>query len=191
MIDFNLVLETNTIKLRPLIKEDLTLYAELTGDKSMWIYFTSDLSDFDELTKWIDDALTQTSDKKRLAFSVINKDNNQIMGSTSFGNISYCDKRIEIGWTWIGKDFRGKGINNQMKFLMLKYCFEVLNFERAELKTDVLNIAARKAMSGMGFVEEGILRSHTLMIHNRRRDTIYYSILKPEWEEMKIRNKWT
>lgn len=190
MIDFNLILETGTIRLRPLKKEDLKLFAELTGDKSIWIYFTKDLSDFNELTNWVDDALTLASDKKRLAFSVINKVDNKIMGSTSFGNISYYDKRIEIGWTWIGKDFRGKGVNNQMKYLMLKYCFEILNFERVELKTDVLNIAARKAMSGMGFIEEGILRSHTLMTHNRRRDTIYYSVIKPEWEDLKIRNNW-
>jgi RimJ/RimL family protein N-acetyltransferase len=36
--------------------------------------------------------------------------------------------------------------------------------------------------------EEGILRSHTLMTNNRRRDTIYYSILKSEWPEIKSKN---
>jgi RimJ/RimL family protein N-acetyltransferase len=37
-------------------------------------------------------------------------------------------------------------------------------------------------MLKMGFVEEGILRSHTQMTHNRRRDTIYYSLLEREFE---------
>jgi RimJ/RimL family protein N-acetyltransferase len=49
----------------------------------------------------------------------------------------------------------------------------------------VLNLQARKALEKIGAVEEGILRSHTLMPHNRRRDTIFYSILKNEWLELK------
>ncbi len=45
------------------------------------------------------------------------------------------DKRVEIGWTWFGPEFWGKGLNIQVKSLMLKYCFEVLDFERVEFKT--------------------------------------------------------
>ena len=68
---------------------------------------------------------------------------------------------------------------------MLQYAFESLNLERVEFKTDVLNLQARKALKKIGAIEEGILRSHTLMTNNRRRDTIYYSILKNEWLQMK------
>ena len=86
-------------------------------------------------------------------------------------------------------EFQGNGINDQLKYLMLKYCFDNLNFERVEFKTDVLNISARKALKRIGLTEEGILRSHTLMTHNRRRDTIYYSILRSEWNELKIKKQ--
>jgi len=48
-------------------------------------------------------------------------------------------------------------------------------------------VPARKALKRIGAVEEGVLRSHTLMTHNRRRDTIYYSILKSEWDKLKYR----
>jgi RimJ/RimL family protein N-acetyltransferase len=56
---------------------------------------------------------------------------------------------------------------------------------RVELKTDVLNLRARQAMRKVGCVEEGVLRSHTLMHGGRRRDTIYYSILASEWARVK------
>jgi RimJ/RimL family protein N-acetyltransferase len=39
----------------------------------------------------------------------------------------------------------------------------------------------------VGKVEEGALRSHTLMPGNRRRDTIYYSVLRSEWPSVKKR----
>ncbi len=69
--------------------------------------------------------------------------------------------------------------------MMLQYVFEKLGFERVEFKTDVLNLQSRKALKNIGAVEEGILRSHTLMQDGRRRDTIYYSILKTEWTYLK------
>ncbi|HRX11815.1 MAG TPA: GNAT family protein, partial [Draconibacterium sp.] len=126
--------------------------------------------------------------KTRLPFTVILKENNMVTGATSFGNFSVRDKRIEIGWTWFGPQFWGKGINTQAKYLMLKYCFEVLELERVELKTDVLNVPARNALLRMNITEEGVLRSHTLMTKGRRRDTIYYSVLKNEWKNLKLKN---
>jgi len=190
MVNFERILQTDEVLLRPLLIEDFEQLADLTNDQSMWTYFTSDLSDKAVLRDWIADAILQKENKTRLPFAVIDKASRKIVGSTSFGNISYRDKRIEIGWTWLGKEYQGKGINNQVKYLMISYCFEVLDFERVEFKTDVLNIPARKALSRIGMTEEGVLRSHTLMTHDRRRDTIFYSVLKSEWNALKIKNNW-
>lgn len=190
MIDKRLILQTDRVLLRPVQKDDLKEFAMLTPDQSMWIYFTSDLSVSDELGKWVDDAITQTADGSRLAFTIVDKNSGRIAGSTSLGNISFRDQRIEIGWTWLGKDFQGTGLNSEAKYLLLNYCFEFLKFERVEVKTDILNIPARKALQRIGMTEEGILRSHTLMTRNRRRDTIYYSVLKAEWPGLKMRNAW-
>lgn len=68
-----------------------------------------------------------------------------------------------------------------MKAVMLDFAFGNLMLKRVEIKTDVLNIPARTALKNIGATEEGILRSHTQMIRNRRRDTIYYSFIEGEW----------
>lgn len=67
---------------------------------------------------------------------------------------------------------------------MMKYCFEDLNYERVDFKTDVLNTYAHKALTRIDATEERILRNHSLMTNNRRRDTIYYSVLKSEWSKI-------
>lgn len=143
MLDFNLTLQTTKVLLRPMKADDYLSFEKLTSDKSMWIFFTSDLSNIVELKNWVEAAVVENQKKTRLAFTIFDKSTNQPIGSSSFGNISYRDKRIEIGWTWISKVYQGKGINDQIKFLMLQYCFETLNFERVEFKTDVLNNYAR------------------------------------------------
>jgi RimJ/RimL family protein N-acetyltransferase len=190
MINYKISLQNKDILLRPTLKSDFEIFAKLGKEKSMWVYFTHDLSDKKELEIWFNEALNEKDAKTRIPFTIVQKANNKVIGATSFGNISMRDKRIEIGWTWFGPEFWGKALNNQAKYLMLKYCFEELGFERAEFKTDVLNTHARNALLRMNIAEEGILRSHTLMTKGRRRDTIYYSVLKSEWEELKIKNSW-
>lgn len=187
MINPDLILHSDNFTLRPLSIMDLEALYKLTGDFEMWTYFTSDLSDFNVLTEWVKDAIEEARQNKRVAFVSLDKKTGSVIGSTSFGNISIRDKRIEIGWTWISKEYQGKGANREIKTAMLEYCFENLNFERVEFKTDVLNLPARKALLKLGAIEEGILRSHTLMTHGRRRDTIYYSVLKKEWPLVKAR----
>ena len=191
MIDFSLSLSSERLILRVIKGSDFEKFLDLTDDKSMWIYFTSDLSNKNELRTWVSKALLQHEKKTRLPFTIIEKNSNEVIGSTSFLNFSERDKRIEIGATWIGKKFQGTRMNDEAKYLMLKYCFESLELERVEFKTDVLNSPARKALLRIGAVEEGILRSHTLMTYNRRRDTIYYSVLKNEWEKLKAKNVWS
>jgi N-acetyltransferase len=75
----------------------------------------------------------------------------------------------------------GTGINTHAKFLLLRYVFEQMKFKRVEIKTDNLNERAKGALLKIGATPEGVLRSHMLMFNNRRRDSIYFSILDHEW----------
>jgi RimJ/RimL family protein N-acetyltransferase len=177
MLPTNLKLESDQLLLRPLQLEDFTTLLELTQDASLWTYFTQDLSTLAGLEAWAAGHFSGD----RIQLVVIDKATQQVLGSTGFGNYFPRDQRIEIGWTWLGKAFQGTGINAQMKSLMLQYAFEELEMLRVEFKTDVLNLPARHALLRLGATEEGVLRSHTLMTKDRRRDTIYYSFLRGEW----------
>lgn len=177
MYGSNLILENEKILLRPMSRQDFPLLQALATDAEMWTYFTFDLSIPDEFEKWAEPHFRG----ERLQFTVVDKASGNVAGATAFGNYSPRDQRIEIGWTWLGKAFQGTGVNQAMKKLMLDYCFGELKLKRVEIKTDVLNMPARMALLKLGAVEEGILRSHTLLTHGRRRDTIYYSVLEGEW----------
>ncbi len=181
----NLCLETELVLLRPLKIDDIHLLEKLVHEKSLWDYFTLELDKPGELKKWIQIALENQLDNIRIPFCIIEKSSGKITGSTSYGSISFFDKRIEIGWSWLGKEFQGTGINFHTKFLLLSFAFDVLDFERVEIKTDHLNERAKQALRKIGAKEEGILRSHMQMPNNRRRDSVYFSILKKEWPEIK------
>ena len=68
---------------------------------------------------------------------------------------------------------------------MLSYAFDVLKWERVEIKTDNLNERAKQGLRKIGATEEGVLRSHMQMPSDRRRDSVFFSILKNEWPTIK------
>jgi len=109
------------------------------------------------------------------------------VGSTRFGNIDRENRRVEIGWTWIGRRWQRTVVNTETKYLMLRHAFESLGCVRVELKTDILNQTSRRAILRLGAKEEGILRRHMITDSGRIRDTVYYSIIDVEWAEVKVR----
>jgi N-acetyltransferase len=186
LIPTDLSIETTKVLLRPLTENDLPAFYDITSkDKDMWYYFTFNLSDEQQLEKWMNGLLADKAAGTRRPFTIIEKQSGNVAGSMSLMNISIIDKRLEIGASWLGKDFRSTGINKHAKFAMMRYAFEELQFERVEFKTDSENKRARKGLQNIGGKEEGILRNHMAMWNGRRRSSVYYSILKNEWPEIK------
>jgi N-acetyltransferase len=181
----NIILENNFALLRPSSLKDEEGFSKIAFDPDIWKYNVARIMNSTELNEFINSSLDDRERNFRYPFTIIDKRVGEIAGSTSYANFSIKDKRLEIGWTWLGKKFMGTGLNKECKFLLLQYAFEHLKFERVEFKTDVLNKASRRALQKIGAKEEGILRSHTLMHDGRRRDTIYYSMLSNEWKEIK------
>lgn len=176
-------LETNRVLLRLLQPGDFDALYPLAQSKETWKYFVQELDDPQELRNWIAALLKEREEGKRMPFVIIDKDTKEVCGSTSYLNISFFDKRLEIGSSWLGPDYIGMGVNKQAKFALLSYAFGVMKMERVEIKTDNLNERAKAALLKVGMIPEGVLRSHMQMHSNRRRDSIYYSILKGEWEQ--------
>lgn len=169
--------------LRLLRRDDFDALLPLAQSKDTWQYFVQELNEPAALHQWIDSLLGEREQSKRMPFVIIDKDTKAICGCTSYLNISFFDKRLEIGSSWLGPGYIGMGVNKQAKFALLSYAFGVLKMERVEIKTDNLNERAKAALLKIGMIPEGILRSHMQMHHDRRRDTIYFSLLRGEWPE--------
>lgn len=185
VIPSTLILENDRVQLRLLGADDDRLLP-LALEPDIWKFTVSRIDNAAAFYDWNAQCLQEHERQIRFPFVILDKKTGALAGSTSYGNMAVADKRLEIGWTWLGKAYRGTGLNQHCKFLLLSYAFEKLQFERVELKTDVLNLRSRKAMLKIGATEEGVWRSHTQMHDGRRRDTIYYSILRPEWPAIKV-----
>lgn len=181
-----ITLENDRSLIRPLQADDLeNLLPAATANKYLVQYSPFPIHTKDLLWQYIETALHERKNKLRYPFILFDKKANAYGGSSSYMNISATDKRLEIGNTWIGPDFQRTGFNRNNKYLMFSFVFEQLKYERLELKTDERNQQSRTAIEKIGGKLEGIFRSHMVMNDGFRRNTVYYSILRSEWQEVK------
>lgn len=179
------ILDGRFVRLEPLEPRHLDGLWAVGQDEEIWRWSPVPVNDFDDMRKYIETALNERKLKIALPFATVEKSSERVVGSTRFGNIDISNRRVEIGWTWIGKDWQRTFVNTEAKFLMLRHAFEVWRCIRVEFKTDSLNEKSRNAIVRIGAKEEGILRQHIITASGRLRDSVYYSILDGEWQHVK------
>ncbi len=130
-------------------------------------------------------ALTEREKGNQYPFVIYHKTTDKIIGSTRFFEIYPLDKKLEIGWTWIVKEYWGTEINFECKLLLLDFCFGNLKTRRVQIKTDSTNLRSRKAIEKIGGQFEGILRKDRMKENGVSRSAAYYSIIDDEWQAAK------
>jgi N-acetyltransferase len=180
-------LEGRLTRLEPLTMDHLTGLLPVACEPDLWRHVPSRIASADDLADYIRHAEADFHAGTALPFAIRHRPSGVLVGSTRLGNIALQHDRVEIGWTWIGRPWRRTGLNRESKLLLLQHAFDELGCERVEFKTDVLNEQSRAALLGIGAVEEGVLRKHMVISAGFRRDTVYYSILRSEWPNVRQR----
>ena len=178
-------LEGAGIRLEPLGEAHHGALCAVGLDAALWQWAPKPVHTSADMAAYIAFALAEQTAGRALPFAIIDRATGQAIGSTRFGAIEPAHRRVEIGWTWLGRSWQRTAANTEAKYLLLRHAFESLGCLRVELKTDALNERSRAAIRRIGAREEGTLRSHMLTASGRVRDTVYYSILDVEWPQVK------
>lgn len=176
------------VRLEPLdLERHLDPLAAIALDPILWRWTLNVVETKDDLRRYLEEALREQAEGRSVPFATIDIATGRAAGCTRFGNIETRHRRVEIGWTWVGREYQRTRVNSEAKLLMLQHAFETWGCHRVELKTNVLNERSRNAMLRIGAKEEGILRKHALNDRGVPRDTVYYSVIDDEWPGVKER----
>jgi RimJ/RimL family protein N-acetyltransferase len=185
-----IALEGRHIRLEPLEARHLPgLIAAGDEDPEIFHFMVGDpyITGWDE---WLSEALAGQAAGRYVAWATVLREDAQghealVIGSTRYGDIEPAHGRVEIGWTWLAQSQRGTAANTEAKYLQLRHAFDDLGATRVAFKTDARNERAQRALERIGAVREGVLRRHTRLSDGYLRDTVYYSIIAPEWPAAK------
>ena len=188
MVITPVILQGTRIRMEPLsLERHFEGLLEIGLDPELWRCTLNVCTTREDLSSYLREALNMQSEGNAMPFATVDKATGRVLGCTRFGNIEPKHRRVEIGWTWVGRPYQGSHVNTEAKFLMLRHAFETWGCVRVELKTNALNRKSREAILRIGAKEEGILRKHAISDRGVSRDTVYFSVTDDEWPRVKKR----
>lgn len=159
---------------------------EAVMDGQLWKLWFTAIPAPEEMAEFVEQLLSERAQGKSMAFAVRDNKSGKIVGSTRYLNIDAGNRRLEIGGTWYAARAQRTAINTECKLLLLTHAFEALDCIAVEFRTDWLNQRSQAAIERLGAKRDGVLRNHRIMPDGRIRDTVCYSILRNEWNGVKI-----
>jgi len=173
------------VLLEPLSEEHYEGLVDVGLDPELWRWTVTLIRSPSDMRTYVEEALRLRDQGYAVPFAIRDRASGRVIGSTRFGNIDRANRRVEIGWTWIAREWQRTAANTESKYLMLRHAFDELGCIRVEFKTDLLNQASRRALERIGAAHEGVLRKHVVTATGRVRDTVYYSVIQEEWPQVR------
>ncbi|MEE9525672.1 MAG: GNAT family N-acetyltransferase [Candidatus Woesearchaeota archaeon] len=115
------------------------------------------------------------------------KGEDKFIGMCSLTSVKKDINQAEAGY-WIGKPYRKKGYTYEATKLVVDYGFRKLKLFRIEICHAPGNKGSERIIKKLGFKFEGIARKALITGIGERKDKVWYSILRTEFD--KVRKKW-
>lgn len=151
------------------------LYAAL-NDEDVWRHVTNPPADATVLGRVIAGA-----ESTGRYIWVVTNSSGEVVGTSSYLEVSPENARLEIGWTLYARSVWGTDINPATKLVLLGHAFDDLAVGRVQLKTDVRNHRSQQAIARLGAKYEGTLRRYQRRRDGTMRDTVLFSITAEDW----------
>ncbi|HRD46503.1 MAG TPA: GNAT family protein [Caulobacter sp.] len=136
--------------------------------------------------QWWSNAMEHQATGLFANYAVRRLSDGQIVGSTSFLEISPAHSRVEVGATFLHPAVRSGAVNPESKRLLLAHAFDS-GAVRVEIITDLRNLRSQAAIAKLGAVREGVLRKHKRTWSGYMRDTVVYSVIDDDWPAVRER----
>ena len=174
-MSFNLqpTLESDLILLRPLKEEDFEALFDVAKDPLIWEQHPN----FDRYKPDVFTTLFNESIASNGALVAIEKSNQKIIGSSRYKLVENTDNAVEIGWSYLAREYWGGRYNKHMKRLMLEHAFRHLEHVIFIIGHD--NIRSQKACEKIGGVR--ITESEYPQLVTRVETDFTYLIEKTNW----------
>jgi RimJ/RimL family protein N-acetyltransferase len=172
------------VRLEPLEERHCEELAEAARDGELWKLWYTTVPAPEEMAA---DIARRLALPTMVPFTVVDKATNRCVGMTTYMNVDRTNQRVEIGSTWYARSVQRTALNTEAKLLLLGHAFDTLGCIAVELRTHVRNEQSRRAIERLGAKQDGILRHHSYAKDGSLRDTVVYSIIAPEWPEVRAR----
>ena len=142
--DLQPTLENALIKIIPLRVEDFDVLYKVASDPLIWEQHPNK----NRYQKKVFQNFFKGAIESKGAFLVYEKETGKVIGSSRYYEPDEENNSIAVGYTFIGRDYWGKGFNKALKMLMFDYAFQFVG--KIILHIGETNFRSQKATEKLG-----------------------------------------
>ena len=167
------ILENQEYQLIPLQQGDFGALYEVASDPKVWEQHPNK----DRCKREVFENFFRGAMESKGAFKIIEKISGDVLGSSRYYNYDKNNSSIFVGYTFYGTKSWGKGINPQVKKLMLDYIFQFVNKVHFHIgKENFRSQIALERLGGQKIAEEEVA-----YFGEPSRTNFVYEIKKENW----------
>ncbi|MGN7866320.1 GNAT family N-acetyltransferase [Chryseobacterium sp. 22458] len=167
------VLENEEYQLIPLRQGDFESLYEVASDPKVWEQHPNK----DRYKREVFESFFRGAIESKGAFKIVEKATGDVLGSSRYYNFDEADNHIFIGYTFYGTKSWGKGINPQIKKLMLDYIFQFV--DKVHFHIGKENFRSQTALERLGGIK--IAEEEVAYFAEATRTNFVYEIRKENW----------
>lgn len=142
--DLQPILKGSLIELRPLTCGDFDSLFAAASDPLIWEQHPeNDRCQCAVFQRYFDGAI-----ESKGAFAIIDRKTDRIIGSSRYCNLDEAAGEVEIGWTFLEREFWGGRYNRELKSLMIDHAFRFV--DRVLFVVGENNLRSQKALEKIG-----------------------------------------
>lgn len=169
------ILETERLRLQPLVASDAGHMFPLMGDPEVMAYWdVSEIDDPDLVNEIIAAQVQGMAAGRALHWAMRRLDDDAFVGTCDLSEIDRWHRRAEVGFM-LGRDAWGNGYALEAMRTVVAFAASV-GLRRLTARTHLGNRRSEALLEKLGFEEEGLLRGHILR-DGKRRDCHVFGLL--------------
>ena len=172
------ILETERIILRKISLKDAPALFTIRANPEVMKYIAKPVAkEISEVKSLINKILYGIKSNNSIAWGIVLRNQENIIGTVSFHNIEKPHFRAEIGYH-IHPDFWNKGILSEILPSVIDYGFNKMKLHSIEAQIDPENVNSKKLLLKNNFIKEAYYKGN-YFFNEQFLDTEVYSLLKP------------
>ncbi|MBL7684138.1 MAG: GNAT family N-acetyltransferase [Flavipsychrobacter sp.] len=170
------VLTTERLVLREMSMDDTEPYFIIRADEEMNKYIPNPRpKNHEETQAIIERMMSYARDNKSVAWTIADKETNQMLGSMCLWTMQGNDDGWEVGYA-ILTEHQNKGLMSEALQATVKYGFEVMNLPMIHAYTHKDNASSRHMLEKNGFARNTILEATQSEIEDMKEEMQYMVI---------------
>ena len=128
-----------------------------------WMEWAADVGNIKKDELFIRQSAAKYILREEMVLGAFDQNNGELCAMSGYNTLNWRNRIFTIGY-WVRKSRQGQGLAQEITNALIRYAFAVFHAQKVDIFHAEGNNASQAVIEKLGFVKEGILRNHDMLL---------------------------